>query len=138
MRKKKRTSPKTSWLAGKRLEIVATQVIGDQRVEPIFTFFRGEFFHERESFSERDVSGHLTAQRAMADRFETVLERLKNLLLIQIGELLAEALEIAEGVLVDEANESEQFKQRILERRRSQQQLVPLGERQLERVGDDV
>ena len=74
----------------------------------------------------------------MADRLEPRLERLKHLLLAEIGELLAETLEVAEGVLVDEADEAEEFEQRVLQRRGGEQELVLVGERQLERVGDDV
>ena len=63
------------------MEVFAAKIVGHKFVEAILTFFRGEFFDERESSRERDVSSHLAAQRPMADRFETVLERLKNLLL---------------------------------------------------------
>ena len=63
---------------------------------------------------------------------------MKDLLLGQVGELFAKALEIAECVLVNDADETEQFQQRILERRRRQQQLVPLFQRRLESIGNDV
>ena len=43
----------------------------------------------------------------MADRLEARLERLEYLLLIQIGELFAKAFQVAEGVLVDEADQPE-------------------------------
>ena len=87
---------------------------------------------------ERDVGSDLAAQRAVADGLEPRLERLEDLLLAQIGELLAEALQVAERVLVDEAHQAEQFEQGVLQRRRREQQLVLAGERQLEGVGDDV
>ena len=74
----------------------------------------------------------------MADRFQPRLECLKNLLLGQIGELLAKALEVAESVLVDDADEAEEFEQRVLQRRGREQKLVAFLQRQLERVGDDV
>jgi len=65
----------------------------------------------------------------MAERFEPRLERLKHLLLREIGKLFAEALEVAEGMLINEADEAEEFEQRVLQRRGRQQQLVFVGER---------
>ena len=35
------------WLAGKRLQVVAAQVIGDEVVEPVFALFRRELLHQR-------------------------------------------------------------------------------------------
>jgi hypothetical protein len=74
----------------------------------------------------------------MADGLEARLERLEYLLLIQIGELFAEAFQVAEGVFVDETDQAEQLQQGILQGRRREQQLVLAGQCQLERVGDDV
>src|SRR5271157_2799536 len=74
----------------------------------------------------------------MAERFEPRLECLKNMLLREIGQLFAEALEVAEGMLINEADEAEEFEQRVLQRRGREQQLVFVGERQLQRVRDDV
>ena len=74
----------------------------------------------------------------MADWLEPRLERLEYLLLIEIGKLLTEALQVAEGVFVNEAHQAEQLQQRVLQWRRREQQLVFAGQRQLERVGDDV
>ncbi len=53
----------------------------------------------------------------------------EDLLLAEVRELLAEALQVAEGVLVDEADQAEQLEQRVLERRRGEQQLVTAVER---------
>ena len=62
-------------------------------------------------------------------RWQTGLSRalrvLEDLLLVQVGELLAEALQVAEGVLVDEADQAEQLQQGVLQRRGGEQQLVP-------------
>jgi hypothetical protein len=43
----------------------------------------------------------------MADRLETALQSIENFLLAEIRELLAEDLEVAESVLVNEADEAE-------------------------------
>ena len=69
----------------------------------------------------------------MAERFEPRLECLKNLLLREIGKLFAEALKVAEGMLINEADETKEFEQRVLQRRGREQQLVFVGERQLQR-----
>ena len=52
--------------------------------------------------------------------------------------MLAKALQVAKGVLVDEADQAKEFEQRVLQRCSREQQLVPPGQRQLQRVGDDV
>src|SRR5437879_1364979 len=74
----------------------------------------------------------------MADRFQPIFERLENLLLVEIDELLAKAFQIAEGVFVDKTDKTKQLKQRILQRSRCEQQFALLGQRQLQRVGYDV
>ena len=74
----------------------------------------------------------------MADRLESGLERLEYLCLAEVGELLAETLEVAEGMLVDEADEAEELQERVLQGRGGEQQLVLACERQFERVGNDV
>ena len=63
---------------------------------------------------------------------------MKNLLLIQIGELLTEALEVAKGVLVDKADQTEQLQQGVLQWRSRKQQLVLTGQRCLKCVGNDI
>jgi hypothetical protein len=45
----------------------------------------------------------------MANRFEPSLEGLENLILIEVGELLPETLQVPEGVFVDETDEAEEF-----------------------------
>ena len=74
----------------------------------------------------------------MANRFQSRLESSENLVLGQVGELLAKTLEIAEGVLVDDAGKAEEFEQRVLQRRSRQKKLVPFLQCQLERVRYDV
>lgn len=74
-------------------------------------FLGREFFNQRQALGVGDVGGDLSAQGAMADGLEARLERLENLLLIQIGELLAEAFQIAEGVFVDETHQAEKLQQ---------------------------
>src|SRR3989442_1202319 len=74
----------------------------------------------------------------MTDWFQTFFESLKYLRLIQIRELFAKALDVGEGVLVDEADEAEEFKQRVLKRRRGEKQLVSLTQCKLECVRDNI
>ena len=64
----------------------------------------------------------------MADRLESCLEGMKYLLLIEVGELLTEALEVAEGMFVDKAHQTEQLQQGVLQRRGREQQLVLTGQ----------
>ena len=46
--------------------------------------------------------------------FEPCLECLENLFLIEIGKLFAETFQIAEGVFIDKADQSEQLQQGVL------------------------
>lgn len=63
---------------------------------------------------------------------------MEHLLPIQIGELLAEALEITESVFVNEAHQAEEFEQGVLQWCGGEQQLGRVRERPFQRVGDDV
>ncbi|OIQ71762.1 hypothetical protein GALL_466190 [mine drainage metagenome] len=120
------------------LEILPLQVFGYEMVEAVFAFFRGELFHQRQALGVRNVGCDLAAQGAVADGLEAGLEHLENPFLFQIGELLAETLQVAEGMFVDETHQAEQLQQGDLQRRRRQQQLVLAGQCLPERVGDDV
>ena len=59
----------------------------------------------------------------MANRCKAGFQCLEDVLIAQVAKLFAEALEIAESVLVDETHEAEEFEQRVLERRGRQQKL---------------
>jgi len=85
-----------------------------------------------------DVLGDLAPKRAMAEGSETKLQRLEGAFLAEVGELLAEAFQIAEGVIVDERDEPVEFEQGILERRRGQQHLGTPLQRLFQGVGDDA
>ena len=107
-------------------------------VEPVLALLRREVLHQRKPLGVRDVARDLAAQRAMADRLQPGLERLEHLLLAEIGELLAKALQVAERVLVNEADEAEELQKRVLQGSSRQEQFGGVGERTLEGVGDDV
>jgi hypothetical protein len=74
----------------------------------------------------------------MAQRREAALQRGEHLLLREVAELLAEALEVAEHLIVDDAHQPEEFEERVLERRDGQQQLRRRRQGLLQRVRDDV
>jgi len=126
-------------LAGrKRLEVGTPQVFRNEIVEPVFALLRRELLDEWVALREGDVGGDLAAQRAMADRSQPRLESLEDLLLAEVRELFSEAREVAETVIVDDADETKEFEQRVLERRRGQQQFMATVERALQRVRDHV
>ncbi len=77
---------------GKRLEVWPAQIFRDEFVELVFAFFRREFFKQRQPVGVGNVGGDLPAQCAMTNRFQTRLESSEDLLLSQVGELLAKAL----------------------------------------------
>ena len=119
----RRTSVIKAALAGREsLQVVALQVIGDEVVEPVFGLVRRELLEEREARVIRHVGRHLPTQSAMAEGLQAPCRRCEHLSCVEIGELLAEALEVAEDVFVDEADQAEQLEKRVLERRCGQQQ----------------
>ena len=107
-------------------------------VEAILVAGRRELLHERVPVRVRDVLHDLAAQGALAERGEPFLQCLEDFLVIQMEKLLPKAAEVAEGVFVDEADEAVQFEQRVLERRRREQEFLSMGECLLEDVGDNV
>ena len=127
------------WLAGSACRLSPLQVLGDEVVEPVFALFRRELLHERKPLGVGDVRGDLPAQRAVADRLRAAPSASRTPAPeSRLANCSRKLLQVAEGVLVDEADEAEQLQQRVLQRRRGEQQLVLAGQRQLERVGDDV
>ena len=53
----------------------------------------------------------------MAYRFEPAFQGFENLFLTEIGKLFPETLEVAEGMLVNETDQTEKFEERVLQRR---------------------
>ena len=90
-------------------------------IQPILALLRGELFHERQAFGERDIGRDLPAQGAMTNGFEPCLERLEHLLLIEIGKLFAETFQVAEGMLIDKTDQPEQLQQGVLQGRGGEQ-----------------
>ena len=74
----------------------------------------------------------------MANWFEPVFQRRENFILRQIRKLFPKTFQVAEGVFVNEADEAEQFEQRILQRGGREQQFIFASERKFQRVGNDV
>ena len=97
---------------GQRLQIVSAQILRHQVIEPVFAFFRREILDQRQSLRVAAYTA-VTCRRSV--RWQIGLRRrLKRIETPgpgQIGELLAETLEIAERVFVDEAYQPEQFQQ---------------------------
>ncbi len=104
----------------------------------ILAFIRREFLDNRKTPGIGHVGGDLAAQRSVTDRLQAFAQYLEHALLRKVGELLPEALQIAERVLVDETHKAEQFEQRVLQRRRRQEQLGLVAESLLQRVRDHV
>ena len=80
----------------------------------------------------------LFPQRAVADGSQPGFQGREDLGLAEIGELLLEALQVAEGVFVDEADEAVEFQQGILQGGGGKQKLVPVLKRLLQDVGYDI
>ena len=97
------------------MQVVALQVFRNEVIEPVFAFFRGEFFHQRQALGVGNVCRDLSAQGAMAHGFEPRLECLEHLLLIQVGKLLPKTLQVAECMLINKTHQPKQLQQGVLQ-----------------------
>ncbi len=83
-------------------------------IEPVLAFLRGELLHQRQPPGIRNVGVSLPAQCSMTDGFKPRLEGIEHLFLVEVGELFAETLQVAEGMFIYEADQAEQLQQRVL------------------------
>jgi hypothetical protein len=88
---------------GQRLKIVALEIVRDQVIEAVFTLFRRKRLHQGMTTGVGHVSRDLSPQGAMANGLEPSLEGIEDLFVVEVGKLLAKALEVTEGVLIDKA-----------------------------------
>ena len=121
-------------LAGRqRVERRPLQVVGDQVVEPLLVGGRHELLHQRMAVGVLHVLQHLPPQRALADRREPLLQLGEVGVVAEAGEARAVALQVAEGEVVDDADQPVQLQQRVLQRRRREQHLRERRDRLLDR-----
>jgi len=100
-------------------------------IEAIFPFIRSEWLHDGEALGIADIRQHLPTESALADGLQARLKHLEHPGVMQIGELLAEALEVTKGALVDKTDQSVQFQKRILQRSGGEEQFWCVLERML-------
>lgn len=96
------------------------QILGYEVVQALLVGKRSELLNERQAVGVLHVLQHLAPQRSLTERLEPLLQLSK----VSIGrsrEACAKALDVAEREVIDDADESIQLEQRILKRRRSQQ-----------------
>src|SRR5687767_11838470 len=74
----------------------------------------------------------------MADGCKSTLERCEDLLLCEVAELLAEALEISEDLVIDDADQAEELEQGVLQRRGGEKKLRRVRQGLFQSVGDNV
>ena len=105
-----------------RVAVGALQERGHRLVERVLVVGRRERPRDRPPFRIADVLGDLVAQRALAEPRETLPQ--VHDAASGAGVLGSEGVDVAEQVLVDERREAVQLEQRVLQRRRRQQQLA--------------
>ncbi len=71
-------------------------------VELVLALLGGEFLDDGVPGGVGHVLGDLAAKGAVAEGREALLEGLEGAVMAEIRELFAEALEVAEGLIVDE------------------------------------
>src|SRR5262245_48049591 len=80
-----------------------------------------------------DVCEHLLAERPLAGGRETCPQLVEIGPVRQSHEARLEALDVAESIVIDDADEAVKLEQRILKRRRGKQNLGERGNRLLDR-----
>ena len=66
------------------MKVRSSEIIGHQLVESVFALLRRERLHDRQTLRVRDVGRDLPAKRAVADRLEPGLERLEDLVPVEV------------------------------------------------------
>ncbi len=119
-----------------RIEALPLQVGGDEIIEPLLVRIRDELLHQGVAVGVAHVLEDLPAQGALADRRQARLQLRVILAIAQAREAGAEALQAAEDVVVDDADQPVEFEERVLERGGGEQQLGVRSERLLQRQRD--
>ena len=109
-----------AWRQG--VKVRSLEILRHKVVEPFLILGWIELLCDGDTVCVLDVLQNLPSERSLADGPESLFQIIK-ILLGKPGELSLEALQIAEGVFVDNADESVKLQQRILEGRGSQQKL---------------
>lgn len=123
---------------GERIEFVASEVVGDVVVELLFFLVGVEFFDNCQPVGEAYVFEYLTAEGAFADRFEALFEVVVLFVAADAGVVGFEAFEVAEGVVVYDADESVEFEQGVLQRGGGEQDFLGVGKSRLDGFTDFV
>lgn len=91
-------------------QFVALQVVRDVLVEPLLLVRGKEVPGDRNALGEADVFENLPAQSSVAERCEASTQvQVAQVLVVGSQELVAEGWLVAEHMLVDEADDSEQL-----------------------------
>ncbi len=112
------------------------EVIRNQVIEPLLFVGRDELLHQRVAIRVLHVLQRLTAQGAFAEGLEALLQLGEVDVVSQAREARSKALEVAERVLVHDADQTVELQQGILERRRREQHLRERRDGLLDREGD--
>ena len=83
-------------------------------------------------------SKHLLAEGPLADWLEPFLQVVEVIVVAQPGEAGAVGLQVAEGEIVDDADQAVEFQERVLQRRGGQEHLAERGHALLDGVGNLV
>ena len=78
-------------------------------IKLVLTLAGIERFDHGVTLRVRHISGDLPAQRAVTEGLQPCFKRIKHLRLAQTGELLAEALQVTKGVVINDADEAIQL-----------------------------
>ena len=117
---------------------IPPQVVGHEVVQRLFRCAGDEFLGDGDAVGVADVFQHLPSQGPMADGGEASLELVELPITAQAGILCPEAFSVAEGLIVDEANQAVQLHQRVLQWGGGQQHLGRVRQRPLESSADLV
>lgn len=106
-----------------RVGALPAQVFGDEVVEPLLVLARKELLDQRVAVRVFDVLEDLAPKGAFAEGRETTLELTEVGGVGQARKACAEAREIAEREVIDDAGQAVELEERVLERGRCQEYL---------------
>ena len=105
-------------LAGRQgIEDWLLEVIGNQVVQPLFVRRWLEFLHQGMAIGVFDVLQHLLAECPLANRLEAFFQVGEVVVVGQASKAGAVGLDVAEGEIVDDADQAVQLQERVLQRR---------------------
>jgi len=114
------------------------EVFGNQGIQPLFVVVGDELLDQSVAVCVADIRQDLPAESALANRPDALPKRPVVVWRVHPRKLAAKALQITESVFVDDADETVELEQRVLQGCGSKKRLLPIRESRLDGVRDFI